>query len=84
MEQAMSLRRIAFWVGLFSFVMGIITYDKQVVTAPVPVITGLLVMILALAGLIPEFKRCSSCQRRIPQKWEQCRFCGARQEHEDT
>ena len=43
----MSTRKIAFWVGMFSLVMGLLTYDSEVVTAPVPVITGLLVVLLA-------------------------------------
>ncbi|MCB2184708.1 MAG: hypothetical protein KQH63_22005 [Desulfobulbaceae bacterium] len=79
----MTLRAIAFWIGFFSFVMGILTYDSAVVTAPIPVISGALVMVLALFKLIPEFKRCCSCNRKILKKTEICPHCQAQQPKEE-
>lgn len=73
----MGLRKIAFWVGLFSLLVGLITYDSEIVTAPVPVITGIVVIVLAVADLIPEWKVCGSCQRKNPKKADYCRYCGA-------
>jgi len=71
----MGLRKIAFWVGLFSLLVGLITYDSEIVTAPVPVITGIVVIVLAVADLIR--KVCGSCQRKNPKKADYCRYCGA-------
>ncbi len=78
----MSIRTIAFWVGLISLVMGLLTYDKEVATAVVPIITGALVLLLAAFNLIPEFKPCQSCGKKIPKKQSTCRFCGADQDAE--
>lgn len=76
----MSIKTIAICLGLFSLVTGILTYDRQIVTAPIPIVTGALVFVLALTGLIPEFKNCRDCGKKIFQKVEKCRFCGAKQE----
>lgn len=75
----MSLRSIAFCLGLFSVVVGLLTYDREVVTASVPVVTGLIVVVLALADFIPEFKICRFCQNKIFKKASKCRHCGADQ-----
>ncbi|OGR00210.1 MAG: hypothetical protein A2511_03205 [Deltaproteobacteria bacterium RIFOXYD12_FULL_50_9] len=75
----MSFKTIAICLGLFSLVVGLLTYDPQVITAPFPVITGALVVVLALAGLIPEFRSCCCCQKKIFAKAKKCRFCGAQQ-----
>ncbi|MBC8317005.1 MAG: hypothetical protein H8E41_03805 [Desulfobulbaceae bacterium] len=80
----MSFRSIAFVVGLFSLVMGVLTYNSEVVTAPIPVVSGAVVMLLAAFRLIPELKNCVSCHRKILKKAEQCRYCGARQSDEDS
>jgi hypothetical protein len=77
----MTMRRIAFWVGLFSLVVGLITYDSTVVTAPVPVVTGMLVIVLAVFDLIPELtKECVACGRKIARNSTRCPHCGARQQ----
>lgn len=78
----MSFKTIAFVVGLFSCAMGMLTYDSEVVTAPIPVITGAIVMLLAVLGFIPELKNCINCNRKILNKAETCRYCGARQTEE--
>ena len=78
----MSLRSIALIVGLFSCVMGVITYDPEVVTAPVPVVAGGVVILLAVFGLIPELKNCINCNRKILDRAETCRHCGANQPKE--
>lgn len=75
----MSLRSIAFCLGLFSVVVGLLTYDREVATASVPVVTGAIVIVLAVFNLIPEFKHCVSCQKKIPKKASTCRYCGAGQ-----
>ena len=75
------MRRIAFWVGLFSLVVGLITYDSKVVTAPVPVVTGMLVVVLAVFDLIPELtKGCVACGKKISRNTTRCPHCGARQQ----
>jgi hypothetical protein len=74
----MSMRKIAFWVGLFSLMMGLLTYDSEVVTAPVPVVTGAVVMVLAALGWIPEPRRCESCGRASFGGKTRCSHCGGR------
>jgi hypothetical protein len=75
----MFFRAIAFIVGLISLTAGLQNYDSQIASAPVPIVTGALVMLLALFNLLPQFKRCSSCNKKIPAKRNVCRFCGAKQ-----
>ena len=75
----MLFRIAAFAVGLISLTTGLLNYDSSLATAPVPVVTGGLVMLLAIFNLIPQIKRCSSCDRKLPKKAETCRYCGARQ-----
>lgn len=77
----MTMRKIAFWIGLFSLVVGLITYDSNVVTAPVPVVTGLLVIVLAVFDLIPELKKvCVACKKKISRNSARCPHCGTRQQ----
>ena len=73
----MSLRTIAFVVGLFSLVMGLLTYDTEIPTSPVPVVSGAIVVLLAVFGIIPELKRCPSCNKQNIKKAATCRHCGA-------
>ena len=75
----MFFRAIAFIIGLISLVAGLRNYDSELATAPVPVIAGALVMLIAVFNLIPQVKRCASCNRKIPKKMDPCRFCGAKQ-----
>ena len=80
----MTMRKIAFGVGLFSLVVGLITYDRTVVTAPVPVVTGLLVVVLAVFDLIPELKKeCVACKKKISRNRSRCPYCGARQQADE-
>ena len=79
----MSLKTVAFWVGLFSLCMGLLTYDSEVSTAPIPIISGIVVMLLSVFGLIPDFTRCSSCNKKILKKTAQCPHCGAKQPPQD-
>ena len=81
--KAGTMRKIAFFVGLFALVMGLFTYDQEVATAPVPIITGVLVMLLALFNMIPEFVNCSECGKKIPKKSPMCRFCKTAQDKTD-
>ena len=76
-------RFVVFCIGLFSLTVGLQTYDRELATAPVPVVTGAFAMVMAVLGLIPEFKHCLSCNRKIPKKAAQCRHCGAKQPSED-
>ena len=73
----MTTRKIAFWIGMFSLVMGLVTYDSEVVTAPVPVVTGGLVVLLAVFNLIPTLNECEICKKKIPKSRERCRSCEA-------
>jgi hypothetical protein len=80
----MFFRAIAFIVGLISLIAGLKNYDSELTTAPVPIITGALVMLLAVFNLFPQFKRCSSCNKKITRKATTCRYCGAKQPPLDT
>lgn len=75
----MNMRILVFLVGLFSLVVGWLTYDGEIATAPVPIVTGGIVMILALTGLLPEFKFCQSCNKKIRKKSSVCPFCKTNQ-----
>jgi len=75
----MFFRAIAFIVGLISLIAGLRDYDKELATAPVPVIAGALVMLIAVFNLIPQLKRCPSCNRKLVKKADTCRYCGAKQ-----
>ena len=72
------MRKIAFFVGLFSMIVGWLTYDREVATALVPIITGAAVVILAAFNLIPEFTVCKSCGRRNLKNKKFCIQCGKR------
>jgi hypothetical protein len=74
--EKMSMRKIALWVGLFSLAMGLFTYDSEVATAPVPVVTGAVVVVFALLGWIPEPRRCASCGRISFGSGSRCSRCG--------
>ena len=79
----MTTRKIAFWVGMFSLVMGLLTYDSEVVTAPIPVVTGLLVVILAVFNLIPSLNECEICKKKIHKSRTRCRNCEAEQQQKE-
>ncbi len=72
----MFFRVIAFLVGLIAIVRGFSSYDSSQSTALLPIITGGIVMIIAIFNLLPKIKRCPSCDKKIPNKAEICRFCG--------
>lgn len=72
----MSIRWLAFSIGLFSLVMGLVTYDPEVATARTPIITGAIVMALALFNLIPQLKNCPSCGKRVTGRFKKCPHCG--------
>ena len=71
----MSMKNIALCIGLFSIIMGWLTYDPEIKTAAVPIITGIIVVILALFGLIPEFVVCERCGRKSLGTKGHCRYC---------
>ncbi len=75
----MFFRAIAFLVGFISLTVGLLKYDSELATAPVPVVTGALVMLVAVFNLIPRIKRCSSCHKKIPKKVATCHYCGSKQ-----
>ena len=75
----MFFRAIAFIVGLIAVIAGVQNYDSELASAPVPVVTGALVMVIALFNLIPRIKRCPSCNKRLPQKTVTCPFCKTKQ-----
>jgi hypothetical protein len=70
-------RAIAFLVGLISLTSGILNYDSKLASAPIPVITGALVMLIAVFNLLPKIRRCPFCDKKIPTKSTTCRYCGA-------
>ena len=71
----MSMKNIALCFGLFSIIMGWISYDPEIETAAVPVVTGIIVVLLALFGLIPEFGVCKRCGRKSLGTKGVCRSC---------
>ncbi len=73
----MSLRAMAIAVGVFSVLVGWLSYDPEVATAPVPIISGVLVIALAIFGLIPEFVHCPKCGKKSLGKKPSCTHCGA-------
>ena len=79
----MFFRIIAFLVGLISVITGIRNYDSEITSAPVPLVLGGLVMLIAVFNLIPQLKRCSSCGKKIPKKAITCNFCKTRQPSQD-
>jgi hypothetical protein len=70
-------RIIAFLVGLISVTVGLLNYDSTLATAPVPVVTGALVILIAAFNLLPKIRRCPFCDKKIPTKSKTCRYCGA-------
>lgn len=75
----MFFRIIAFSVGLIAVITGLRNYDDSISTASVPIITGGLVIIIALFNLLPKIKRCPSCSKKIANSAKSCRFCGVKQ-----
>ncbi len=73
------LRAVAFCVGLISVTAGLVNYDSELAAAPLPIVTGGLVLFLAIFNLIPQFKHCPSCNKKLLKKADTCRFCGAKQ-----
>jgi hypothetical protein len=72
----MSMKNIALCIGLFAIIMGWVNYDPEIETAAVPVVTGIIVVILALFGLIPEFFVCEHCGMKSLGSRGHCRNCG--------
>ena len=75
----MFFRAIAFIIGLISLIAGLQNYNSEFATAPVPVVAGALVMLLAVFNLLPQLKRCPFCNKKLSKKADTCRFCGAKQ-----
>ncbi len=71
----MKMKNIALFIGIFSIIMGWVTYDPEIKTASMPLVTGVLVVILALFGLIPEFVICERCGKRSLGTKEKCPHC---------
>ena len=71
----MSMKNIAFCIGLFAIIMGWINYDPEIETAAVPIITGIIVVILALLNQIPEMVTCERCGKKSFGTKGRCRYC---------
>ncbi len=71
----MSMKNTALCIGLFAIIMGWVNYDPEIETAAVPIVTGIIVVILALFGLIPEFVACERCGRKSFGTKGHCRYC---------
>ena len=52
----MFFRIIAFLVGLIAIIAGLRNYDSEIATAPLPVVTGALVIFIAVFNLLPKTK----------------------------
>ncbi len=75
----MFFRAIAFLVGLIAVIAGLRNFDSDVASSPVPIISGGLVMLIAVFNLIPQIKRCQSCGKKLPKKKKICPSCGTEQ-----
>jgi len=71
----MSMKNTALCIGLFAIIMGWVNYDPEIETAAVPVVTGIIVVILALLGLIPELVVCKRCGKKSFGTKGVCRHC---------
>lgn len=71
----MSMKNISLLIGLFSVVIGGMAYDPEIKTAAMPIILGLIVIILALCGLIPECVVCERCGKKSLGIKGHCRHC---------
>jgi len=71
----MFFRGISFLVGLIAVVSGIRNYDSEVASSPLPIILGGLVILIAVFNLVPQLKKCSICNKKIPKKATHCPFC---------
>ena len=71
----MSMKNTALCIGLFAIIMGWVNYDPEIETAAVPVVTGIIVVILALLGQIPEMVTCERCGKKSFGKKGHCRAC---------
>ncbi|MDX2434421.1 MAG: hypothetical protein QNK14_07395 [Desulfobacterales bacterium] len=71
----MSMKNTALCIGFFAIIMGWVNYDPEIETAAVPVVTGIIVVILALFGLIPEFEVCKRCGKKSLGTKGVCRSC---------
>ncbi len=80
----MYFRVIAFLVGLIAVIAGYQTYDSAVKSSPIPLITGGLVMLIAVFNLIPQLKRCAFCGKKIPKKTTYCPYCKKDQPSENS
>jgi hypothetical protein len=71
----MSMKNLALCIGLFAIIMGWINYDPEIETAAVPIVTGIIVVILALLNQIPEMVTCERCGKKSFGKKGVCRAC---------
>ena len=71
----MNMKNTALCIGLFAIIMGWINYDPEIETAAVPIITGIIVVILALLNQIPEMVTCERCGRKSFGTKGHCRYC---------
>jgi hypothetical protein len=78
----MSMKYISLVIGLFSVIAGSMAYDPEIKTAAMPIITGLIVIILALCGLIPEIIVCERCGKKSLGTKGHCRHCEDRRRGE--
>ena len=69
------MKKLALCIGLFSIIMGWVSYDPEVATAPIPIITGIIVVILALLNQVPELVVCKKCGKKSFGKKGVCRAC---------
>ena len=80
----MFFRIIAFLVGLIAIIAGLKNYDSEIATAPLPVVTGALVIFIAVFNLLPKTKLCTSCKKRLPHKADTCHHCHATQPPQES
>jgi hypothetical protein len=71
----MSMKNTALCIGLFAIIMGWVNYGPEIETAAVPVVTAIIVVILALLGQIPEMVTCERLRPKRFGKKGHCQAC---------
>ena len=64
----MSMKNLALCIGFFSIIMGWVNYDPEIETAVLPVVTGIIVVILALLARFPNLSPVNAAVRKVSVK----------------
>jgi uncharacterized membrane protein len=62
------MKNLALCIGFFSIIMGWVNYDPEIETAVLPVVTGIIVVILALLARFPNLSPVNAAVRKVSVK----------------